>query len=433
MSYGVFSLAMVCLATGVWASSAGFVAHRTRFEGTPLAIHPLMLTTVFLCLVLIDFIVLYMDVASDQLVNFSRRTISNVDAVSNAALVYSALLIAAAAGLAFGGSFVRAQAPKTTTPLDRRAARLAFLVVLGLTLIVFTPALIGVMRSGNILAIASMRMVFAHGSQILALLILMLAPAALLYASRARTSKRAYVAIAATMVVYLLFGSRFNIMMLLYGAVLVTPIRKHLTWPVVLASLPFAFGFLSIYGYATRFTYAYDSYGEYLAASGGFFSSFFRSLEMSIAEAMTVHLGERLIDRSWYESLLAGAVALVPRELIPWKPNGLSTALTLAADPARWLLVRSEWTVGGFTNLVYELGLFGGLVGSALIFAILGIVFRRLNGAGYAVFWWPMVFVLILGFLRADIYNVSLKLWALVIVFIMYAGFQALRYRSDNE
>ena len=96
---------------------------------------------------------------------------------------------------------------------------------------------------------------------------------------------------------------------------------------------------------------------------------------------------------------------------------------------ALWRLVRSGETRGG-VNLVCELGLFGGLAGSALTFALVGNVFRRLYASGYAVLWWPVLLVLVLGFLRADIYNVSLKLWAIFILTAAYILIFSLQRRK---
>lgn len=422
MPYGIFSLGFVCLATVIWSTVAWRVACRSRYKNAPLSIHPLTLISVFLWLVFVDFVVLFVDVSGDQLVNFSRRTISDTSEVSNAALVYALMLSSASAGLFIGGMMIKSKlkVKSVDSYLNQRSALMVFLIVLSLTIVLFVPNLISALRSGNILAIAGMRMVLAGKSELLALMMLMLAPAALLYANYALSNRHAYIVIGVTIIVYLLFGSRFNIIILIYGMVLIMPIRRHLNWPTMLACLPAAFIFLSFYAYLTRFTYAYDSYGEYLSASGGFFSSFFRSLEMSMAEAMTVHLNERLVDRSWYDSLLASFVALVPRELIPWKPYGLSAALTLAADPARWLLVRSEWTVGGFTNLVYEMGLLGGFCVCGVMFGVVGGSFIRLNREGNAVLWWPIYLVIILGFMRADVYNVGMKFWAIILMMGLY-------------
>lgn len=423
MSAHWFIIFALFVSSAIWAWVSVLAANRTRLSGVPLALHPLFLLTIFIVLIAVDFLVLFSDVATGSLVIFSRRTITEISDVSNAMGTYALLLMIAAAGLYAGALVVRRRPAALRKPeiAVRRAAFLTFFIILVGTIVIFLPVLTKAAITGSILDVAATRTVLGSENMALVLAMLMLAPSTLLYAAVAPNQKAALMAIGAAICVYFLFGSRFNILLLLYGAVLILPIRRHITVLSTIITVPVILLGLSFYAYLTRFTYLYDSYVEFIAASGGFFSSIFRSAEFSIAESMTVHLSERLADREWYDSLLAGAVALVPREFIPWKPLGISTELTMAADPARWLLVRSEWTVGGFTNLVYEMGLWGASLVVFGIFAISGRVSAAANRSKHwATLYFPLIFIAMVAFMRADTYNFSIRIWSILLVIVIF-------------
>lgn len=425
MAAHLFVIFSLMASTAIWAWVSLAIAHRTRANDIPLALHPLFLFTIFIILIAVDFLVLFSDVATGIPVSFSRRTITELADVSNAMGTYALLLMIAAAGLYAGAIAARRRPTALRKPglAFQRAALLTFAITLVATIAIFLPVLIQAAQTGSILAVSAARTVLGAENMTLALVMLMLAPSALLYAAVAPNRKAALTAIGIAACVYFLFGSRFNMVLLLYGALLILPVRRYITVPSTILAVPVILLGLSFYVYLTRFTYQYDSYGEYITASGGFFSSIFRSVEFSIAEAMTVHLSERLADREWYDSLLAGAVALVPRELIPWKPLGISTELTMAADPARWFLVRSEWTVGGFTNLVYEMGLIGASIVVFGLFAIAALLLAAAPRSNYGpTIYYPLIFISMTVFMRADTYTLSIRIWSiLLVIFIFWA------------
>lgn len=418
-----FSILCLTAATFVWSALAYSVLARTTPRGVNWAVHPLVFFSLYVWMIFADFLILLYDVTEALPVLFSGISITMPQEVVSTILVYSSMLFVSGIAVYFGSRSVHV--PKILSEHEVRiqlySARITFLLVFSILCLFYIPLILSNFMSGNFWKIAATRTVIGAEMKHLTLLLSLLAPSALFLASFEQNRAMALAVMGFALSAYLIFGSRGNVVSLLYGCLLIIPLGRRLPFSVIVCCVLIMLVAASYYMYLTRMSFFFASYSDYLAASGGFLNSFFRSTEFSYAEGMTAHLSERIIDRAWYESGLGAIFAIVPRELITWKPLGISTALSMAADPERWSLVKSEWVIGGFTNLVYDFGLIGGAISVYVIFFCFGraflTVYNRARSSFF--FWWPVLFALMFNFMRTDVYGFSLQLWNLVLLAIL--------------
>lgn len=420
-------MTLLLLAHALWTllhARAILAAH--PLPGAPAFLHPAVLLAGFGLLAAADLAVLDADLAREGFVVFARGAIVRPEAVERAALGLVLLSAGGLAGLHLGLALGPRDRPGAAGGAGAagpdRAAMLPFLLLLPALWLVAGPVLLPLLREGGILAAAGRRSVLVGGDPVLALLALLLVPAFCLFAA-ARPGRRALLAgLALALASLALLGSRGGMAFVLLAALGAALRGRRLPAAGLLLLGLLLLGLLLAYTAATRLP------GTGLPATPGGIAAFlFRSPEISVAEATALWLETRPVPRGPLESMLGGLLALVPRELLPWKPQGLSAALTEAADPLRWRLVRSEWTVSGPGNALYEMGPAGALLFHAGLMAGLGALARALAaGRGGGLLAALAVAVPAFGYLRGDIHNLGLRLSALALVLLALALLRAL-------
>jgi len=402
------------------------VASRTKGPHIRSAIfHPVFFVGFFSCLVGLDFFVLDLSLQNATWVTFATFHLQGQSEFSWAVIVFAIMTAASLGGYTLGLGF-RMQWPVFGKFVNRyesypQATKVPLLIFVAMAAWFVLVPLINEVLSRGILAIAGLRQVFLGESLIYYLVTLCIVPSFFIFCSDRRPR---WILIAASILLcifFVLIGTRGSVVMVALG--LVTAIYHHRK---VRLGLVLVVGFAVIwigylYTYATRFQHGYSSLAEFRSEMGGPFDYIMNSSEMSIAESMMLHLNQHSIDRGPLDSFLGALFAFVPRDLIPWKPMGFSTHMTSHIDMDRWLLVKSEWTVSGYVNVVYEMGVIGGALANFALFCALGALFRGARDhRAAAIFAVCCQIYLMLGYLRSDIHNLGVRAWAILVVLVVF-------------
>lgn len=311
--------------------------------------------------------------------------------------------------------------------IGARAATYTLLFCGCLGLLVTIQVVLASLTEGDLLHVAGMRQLFFRANPILIVLYSLLVPSFILYGSyRPRVGVRLVVLALAVMLLLFPLGGRGTLLLVVIamafwaaaGGFTVNFFAVYLATPLVGI-------FLLIVRYYSREADKFDSLQAYLSEGGGALSLFFNTPEISMAEAMSVNLVNQMVERAPFDSIVGVLLAFVPRAIIPWKPFGASAEFTMAADLARWELVKSEWTVTGFVNLFLDFGYLGAIAGSGALAYIWARVFctHAARGGQALRFWGPVSIVMLYIFFRADLYNLGLFLWPLSAVLLIHWGF----------
>jgi hypothetical protein len=165
------------------------------------------------------------------------------------------------------------------------------------------------------------------------------------------------------------------------------------------------------------------SFGDFLTDQGGLLELFFGGEEISFAKMFTVlYTVAPSVPMPPFWGFLAFLVAPIPRSLLAAKPFGASAILTQDLAPLNWELTASESLITGYGDLYWQFGTLGAAIAMFLIgYFFLRLCMRLMNGPRSSLLMWmPLLIWMMYGFLRGDIFNVSLMFWPAMMILVVH-------------
>ncbi len=304
---------------------------------------------------------------------------------------------------------------------DQQVVTILFVIVISAASFVSFVVLKESLQYGSIFHVATTRQIWFRENQIFQFIVLMVLPAFFMFLSRHNHWPIIISAVAITTAILALNGGRLTLLMIAIAYVFKIAQTRRLPLFYLYSAIPVVGIFLIAYLYFVRLNGNYSDLGAFLATNGGISGSLFGTLDISIAEAISINLSEPLIDRSPYSFLVGGLIAFIPRSWIPWKLYGASAEFTMTADLNRWLLVKSEWTITGFANLYYDFGYAGAIVVSAILaYFWTRLLLSSSRNTISLLFGGVFCIHAMTVFIRADLYNLGLLLWSYLVVLGIY-------------
>ncbi|RYY25567.1 MAG: hypothetical protein EOP62_13165 [Sphingomonadales bacterium] len=382
-------------------------------------VHPFNLLGVLIFITLIDFGFLFYDLSDAGFVRPSGFNLSLEGARS--AFIYFFLWSTMAVGVLFYASDKpqKSNLPKVVPNL--LAGDIVFAIGAALSGITAIFVIVYSISMGDLLYVAVNRTTFFADNALAFIGVSFLVPSYIFLMFVRGFSKVTVAAGIGCLLLQSLMGQRGDpILITLFVAYLVSLTRGKLQAPFIYIILPVGAWLITILGYLYRFSGQFLNFSDYISSQDGWMG-LFRGNDVALSESYTsVFSSQALLHREWYESFLGAVMALVPRELVPWKPFGASTQYTMIVDPQAWELYRRELVIGGPANMYLDFGFIGGAIVTALLFYAWGRVIVRANRMGTGTFWGPVAILSLYSFGRNDLYSVGLVLWPLIIIGLIY-------------
>jgi hypothetical protein len=400
------------------------------------ALHPFNVMGFLFLVTIVDFVSLYQIVAAGQGAEFAGTMISYTSDVVKGFAFYVFCQTAMVLGMWLAtryidrptriGIRVRRGRPVVSTPAEIGAARISIVICVIASIFAGWSILVVSLQHGSLNYVAGIRTKFFADNPMLQVIVSTAAPAFILFGSRDRM-RPVIIAMPVLMLFLALVGGRSKLLYPVIAAAYWFCRSRRLSVLWVYLLTPILIVLLVYYTYVARQSQLYASFQQYLDASGGMFGALFDEPSISMAEAITLNVNNPILHRAPWDSIVGMLMLPVPRSLVPWKPLGVSTDFSMAADYTRWTLVKSEWTVTGFINLYYEIGYIGALVGcGALAFFWTRQLIRSASSSRGTAFAGPIAIIIAYQFIRGDLYIVSQFLWPTGIVMLIYLGLKGI-------
>lgn len=404
--------------------------HRALGAYRESVVNPMLVLALLLAVMNVDYWVLAGDPRSVAI--FELRVSAYRDAVMDAYAGFTVFSWALVCGV-WVGLGRRKHADAVVTEIDRslsveRASRIALTVVClaGLAASVGYLGNLKLMLAGEF-----SRQIYFRENQWVNLVFLLLIPAFSIFAYAKRSFDReALLWLVIVSALLAISGSRGALLLL--GTSLVAALAakgKVVRWWWIVPIVPLVTTILLLYRFYFRASWAYGSVGDFVASYGGVLGVFFKSSEISFAEAfLAVGQYRERIESYPFEGILGAASYLLPREIFSWKPLSASAHFTEYLSPNRWEFTKSEILVTGFGNVLMEFGLYWG----ALVICGIGFFWGRLVAASarasrfYVAVLYPFVVWWMYVFLRGDFFNLGSTIWPLAIVVAMHVAVRTL-------
>lgn len=409
-----------------------FAARMSTVGLKGLALHPFNILGILLNIIALDFFVLYGDLLSNVPTRFSAYSIDGPGAVLSGMLFFCLCAIALTAGILIPvfGERPPPEAPKRKADVPPRAARAAktlLFLAIALLLFITSEVVVQSLQRGNLLYVAGVRQTFFRNNQILYLLYGLCVPAFFIYGAMHKFGKNTLLAAAVFCTLLIPLGSRGLLVYILLGLSYWWAMERPLPLPLLYAAAPILGIGAVVYRFFARDAYSFPTLSAFLDAKGGFFGVLFRTPDISFAEAITVAVNYVRMNRAPWDSLLGAVAAPFPRAIFPWKPAGASAQFTAESTPEYWALIKSEKTVTGFSNLLFDFGYVGALV-SAFVLGLAWCSYVRSRNIGYgSAFVGPVGIVCIYIFCRGDIYNLALFVWPTLLAGVLFTLLSRMR------
>lgn len=413
-----FLLSLSVLEVGALAFLAGVNPLDLRGR----ALHPYNILGFVLGIVNVDFLSLFLFIDGGGQVPFARNMLSDISAVRNGFIFFFSCQTFLVLGitvvtLPFSTGKRREQ---FVFPPELSAARICMLLCIAGTIFGAWQLILVSVQAGSFTYIAGVRQRFFAANPLLLIIVSTIAPAYILFGSRS-TIRAAAISIIPLIPFLMLVGGRSKLLYPIVALGYWICRRVRLSAALIYAGAPMLFLALSLYTFVVRQNGSLDDYPRYLQTSGGITGSLFEEASISMAEIISINVADPAIKRYPWDSVLGGAMLPIPRSIVPFKPLGASTQFTQAVDPERWALVKSEWTITGFVNLLYDFGTFGAFLICFLLSAFwartLQYASRSRFGTGLVG---PACCLVAYQFIRGDLYIVSQFLWPLLFVMSIY-------------
>lgn len=380
-------------------------------------LHPGMWLVALLVLVGADFLVTYRRLADGLGIEAHRVLIIGTVDVKSAAILYAFWAAAVAIGAAF--SIWAPHARRTQRVWlggsvgAREGTYVRALELLGWVLMGFVAWRMvsqGYFEGGT-WTLRGLRTLIGREDKLLGVSVLTVYSLPLLLYKWIGTRRSATILALACLVVAVVWGSRLNILLGVY-VFLVRMLEMQKKW---LAAQWAGAGILFLIS-APLFGLIYDQKGIGRLEAQGVMEIFFLP-EVGFVEGAVATLREcGNLGRTAWTALALVVVPWVPRSIWLQKPMGLSAELTQRADPERWLQTGSEWTVGGVADVFCHFGMIGVLISGVVVGFTLLRLARWPNSVGMR--WWPVLAGGTVLFVRADLYNLALKAWVILLTWL---------------
>jgi hypothetical protein len=383
-------------------------------------LHPFNILGVFIAIIGFDFLDSWRKVQDGRGAHLGSIWIYNKDEILFGLIFFFFCIVSVITGI-FIALKVKHKRRLQSSYNDQRVVTILFVSIMAAASIVSLIALKESLIYDSIFHVASIRQIWFRENQILQLIVLMVLPTFFLFISRQYRWSKILSAAAVTASILALNGGRLTLLMIVIACAFKLAQTRRLPLYYLYAAIPAVGFFLIAYAYFVRNYENYANLGAFLTTYGGISGSLFGTLDISIAEAISINLSEPIINRKPYSFLIGGLISLIPRAWIPWKLYGASAEFTMTTDFNRWLLVKSEWTITGFVNLYYDFGYVGAIILSIFLayFWTKLLVSSSRNPTSMA-FGGVFCIHAMTVFIRADLYNLGLLLWSYLIVLGIY-------------
>ena len=399
-----------------------FCARVNPLDLKGMALHPYNILGFLFFIVDIDFQSLFQLVQDGDKVYFAGTMISSVDTVSKGFIFYLLCQSFITAGVVT----VAMVSSKTFSreyfvlPGEITASRICMaLCVVGTVFGAWALIEVSLSR-GSFTYIAGVRTRFFAANPLLLIIVSTIAPSYILFGSRSGLRAAAFCLI--PLLPFLaLVGGRSKLLYPLIAFAYWICLRVRWSALLIYIGAPILLLALSLFTFVSLQGGDLLSFPKFLQESGGLTGSLFDEASISMAEVISINVARPIVHRQPWESLVGGVMLPIPRSAVPFKPEGASTQFTEMADPERWEAVKSEWTVTGFINLLFDFRTPGALGMCAVLGALwawmLQLAFRSRVGTRLVG---PICCLVAYQFIRGDLYIVAQFLWPVLVVLVVY-------------
>lgn len=404
-----------------------FLAHRRdqgKLRGN--VVNPHFILATISAVFLLDFLLLWEDSLHGTVVVLRNMQPSSPDMVLNGFRIFALGLAALSVGSILAHLVPtrrRFVVPKPKHNMSDQATILASALVIAASL----PLLVSIIASAGLdfSRITAERQIFFQNRQLQYFLTSLNLPAAVGILARRNWTRLDTALLSTHFLLLTLLGGR-SILIFIALAFLVAIARRGIRLPTLSLPLLFPAGFfvLAVMRYWLRERVTGVGIIPYILGNGGFISSAFNSIEISISHALsTIAEFPTTLKLAPFESFYAGLVYLVPRELLLSKPLGASTEFSMLVHPEHWARYHSETLVSGFGDLYMMFGFWElpVLVLFGLVFTRQVLKHTRREARGF-VLANSYLIILSVVFLRGDLYNLAHYAWGLIVFQIMVFG-----------
>lgn len=385
-----------------------------------LGVHPYNVLGFLIAIIIIDFIVLSIDVRGSYVQSVFGYRVTSAREVQDGALFFLMCASSLTIGIGLAG-YVRAKRRSRIRPQAIRDDRWKVSMIMFAFTIIFSVVVLylasAALAAGSLLHVAGTRTTYFRDNTTLYVAIAAMVPAFFMYGSRFGLNRKTGFYAFLLLLGLPLVGSRSLMLYVLAGLVFWSAFRFPLKLSYIYISAPII-GILSVtYRYYSRDIYYFSSLGAFLDRNGGFFGSLFRTDDIAIAEIITIGVNNRIVEREWFESLLGMLLVPVPRAILPWKPLGASADFTSYTDESYFDLTGSSKTVSGFVDIYLSSNFFVAPILMGVIGALWGMFWVSTDRSQRtAAFVGPVLVVCAYLFIRSDLYNLALFMWPLFVV-----------------
>jgi hypothetical protein len=400
----------------------GFLAHLNPLDIRGKALHPYNVLGFLFVIVDIDFLSLFFLTKGGVHTSMAESMIVSLGPVVHGFTFYfvcqSFVIVGiAAVALPMASSRLR---DYFVLPSEVRATHICMLLCVAATVFALWQLIVVSLQNGSFTYIAGVRQRFFAANPFLLVIVSTVAPAYILYGSRNRLRAAAF-ALIPLLPFLALAGGRSKLLYPLIAFLYWVCRRVRMSIVLIYLGAPALLLALSMFTFISRQSGALEDFPRYLQDNGGLIGSLFDQPSISMAEIISINVDNPVIERRPWESLLGGVLLPIPRSIVTFKPQGASTQFTQTINSRRWELVKSEWTITGFVNLMYDFGTFGAYFVCILLGALWSGMLQRASRSRFGTsFVGPVSCLVAYQFIRGDLYIVAQFLWPLLFVTVIY-------------
>ena len=426
---------LLCIVAGGVAFGLSVLATRQPLGLRGLAFHPFNLLGFFIVITILDFLFAYETTRSGESIRLSVYSESSPIIVQQGFLFFVLCCIGIFVGIALS---IRNTNPVKSSirdnSADKSATQVLFLIAAALAAVTVALVVEAALSRGSIAYVAATRGVFFRDNPILYVFYSMLVPAFFIFGSRNNHPITVIWAFFLCVLLLLPMGSRGNLAILLVGVMFWVCRRVAIPVAALYIAAPLVAIGLTFYRWAARDSTVYGTFQQFLDAHGGLGGALFGTPEVSMAEAITINLAQPVLHRAPWDSIIGMILIPVPRAIAPFKPVGASTEFTQGANLSRWMLVKSDWTITGFANLLVEFS----YIGAILVIGLLSYWWSRTLIKASAdrmdiAFVGPVLIYFMYIFYRADLYNLGTTMWPALLILIGHTFLTRMLMRRSTQ
>jgi|GEM_PF-2826373 len=399
------------------------------------AVNPLIIFVVISLFFNIDFVLLH---GREEIDIFERGfPVTTVDTLLGY-VHYTVLFLAAAVGLIvaqltapFEPARVRSDEP---TARDRLISATLFAAIIAIGLV----GAVQILQSlSAILAGKLTRQVFFQSNRLALVAYSIICPGlAIFLSARNPTKPTSIMAMVGAVLILAITGSRGIVILvgLIYTIGLAVRGRRIPAYIYVFA-IPVLIYLLAFSRFILRESWKFRTFAEFVEFRGGFGELFFNSVEVAMAEAITVIANNlEIVSRPPFESFLGVVMYPLPRSIFTFKPLGASSFITATLSPNKWYMTKAEVLTTGYGDFIMQFGLWGAVPMIGLLtFVWLRACLRAIHGSReQTAIWLPFLIWWLTIFMRGSLFNVGSSLWPFLVVLGTYTVMRCINFDTAD-